>query len=138
MVLKIARHLSCVAALLLLPGCYYLQAASGQLGVMSARQPIDKVIAKPSTPDSLKEQLLRAQRIREFASRELGLPDNAAYRSYADIKRKYVVWNVVATPEFSVDPLHWCFPIAGCVAYRGYFKEKAADAFGRAAEKAGR
>ncbi len=141
MVLKIARHLSRVAsgmaALLLLPGCYYMQAASGQLGVMSARQPIDKVIAKASTPDTLKQQLVRAERIREFASHDLGLPDNAAYRSYADIGRPYVVWNVVATPEFSVDPLTWCFPIAGCVAYRGYFKEKAARDFATQLKKQG-
>jgi predicted aminopeptidase len=59
----------------------------------------------------------------------LHLPDNRSYRTYADIKRPYVVWNVVATPEFSVEPKHWCFPIAGCVAYRGYFKEKSARAF---------
>jgi predicted aminopeptidase len=129
MVLKIARPLSVLAALLLLAGCYYLQAANGQLAVMNAREPIDKVLARPSTSESLKEQLLRAKRIRDFASQELGLPDNASYRSYADIGRPYVVWNVVATPELSVDPLQWCFPIAGCLAYRGYFKEAAARDF---------
>lgn len=110
-------------------GCYLMQAARGQLHVMRARQPIDKVIAKPATTDTLKSQLIRARRIRDFASTELGLPDNAAYRSYADIGRRYVVWNVVATPEFSVEPRTWCFPIAGCVAYRGYFSEAAANRF---------
>lgn len=110
-------------------GCYLMQAARGQLHVMRARQPIDKVIAKPATTDTLKNQLIRARRIRDFASAELGLPDNAAYRSYADIGRRYVVWNVVATPEFSVEPRQWCFPIAGCVAYRGYFSEAAANRF---------
>src|SRR5262245_33516436 len=102
-------------------GCYIMQAARGQLSVMRARAPIDKVIARPSTGESLKAQLIRARRIRDFASSELGLPDNAAYRSYADIGRRYVVWNVVAAPEFAVEPRQWCFPIAGCVAYRGYF-----------------
>lgn len=118
-------------------GCYYLQAARGQLRVMSARQPIDKVIARPATSDTLKSQLTRARRIRDFASRELGLPDNASYKSYADIGRRYVVWNVVATPEFSVEPRTWCFPIAGCVSYRGYFSEKAANAFAEQRRKAG-
>lgn len=114
---------------LLASGCYLMQAARGQLAVMRARQPIDKILAHPATGETLKAQLIRARRIREFASRELGLPDNAAYRSYADIGRRYVVWNVVATPEFSVTPRQWCFPIAGCVAYRGYFSEAAANRF---------
>ena len=69
------------------------------------------------------------QAAREFAVTALHLPDNRSYRTYADIKRPYVVWNVVAAPEFSVEPKHWCFPIAGCVAYRGYFKEKSARKF---------
>lgn len=124
---------ACLAAFaLLLAGCgltYYAQAARGQLAVMRARQPIDRLIATPSTPDTLRAQLTRAQRIREFASKQLGLPDNAAYRSYADIGRPYVVWNVVATPEFDMAPRNWCFPIVGCVAYRGYFSEAAAQKF---------
>jgi predicted aminopeptidase len=144
MVLKIARlkivGLVPLAAVLLLGGCgvtYLAQAARGQLAVMRAREPIDKVIEKPATPDTLKEQLQRARRIRDFASAELALPDNAAYRSYADIGRRYVVWNVVATPEFSVQPRHWCFPVVGCVAYRGYFREADARAFAAALEKQG-
>jgi predicted aminopeptidase len=129
MLLKFMLRLSGVVASLLLSGCYLLQATRGQLTVMKLRQPIDMVIQRQGTSDTLKAQLIRARDIREFASRELGLPDNAAYRSYADIGRPYVVWNVVATPEFSVEPMQWCFPIAGCVAYRGYFKEEAAKGF---------
>ena len=129
MVLKFTLRLSVVVASLLLGGCYLMQATRGQLTVMKLRQPIDTVIARKDTSDTLKAQLIRARDIRDFASRELGLPDNGAYRSYADIGRPYVVWNVVATPEFSVQPLEWCFPIAGCVAYRGYFNEKAAKDF---------
>jgi predicted aminopeptidase len=121
----------------LLAGCYLMQAASGQLAVMTKRQPIDKVIARASTTDTLKAQLIRAREIRDFASAELGLPDNAAYRSYADIGRPYVVWNVVATPEFSIQPRQWCFPVAGCVAYRGYFSEKEAMAFAAALKAKG-
>lgn len=133
----LTRLIAVALAALAASGCYYMQAARGQLAVISARQPIPKVISRPGTSDALKSQLTRARRIREFASRELGLPDNASYTSYADIGRRFVVWNVVATPEFSVEPRTWCFPIAGCVAYRGYFSEKAANAFADARRKAG-
>ena len=110
-------------------GCYLLQSAEGQLAVMSKRQPIDRVIEMPSTPAKLRAQLKSVRAIRDFASHELGLPDNGSYRKYADIGRPYVVWNVVAAPEFSVDPKKWCFPIVGCVAYRGYFVEQRARRF---------
>ena len=110
-------------------GCYLLQSAEGQLAVMSKRQPIDRVIEMPSTPPKLRAQLKSVTAIRDFASHELGLPDNGSYRKYADIGRPYVVWNVVAAPEFSVDPKKWCFPIVGCVAYRGYFVEQRARRF---------
>jgi predicted aminopeptidase len=104
-------------------GCYLLQSAEGQLDLMSKRQPITEVIGASSTPPALRTQLEAVAAIRDFASRELGLPDNGSYRSYADVGRRYVVWNVVAAPEFSVDPKEWCYPIVGCVAYRGYFVE---------------
>jgi predicted aminopeptidase len=121
-----------LAAALLLAACgvgYYAQAARGQFAVMRAREPIDALIAAPGTGAALRAQLVRAARIREFAARELGLPDNDTYRSYADIGRPYVVWNVVAAPEFSTEPRQWCFPIVGCIAYRGYFGEAAARDF---------
>jgi len=110
-------------------GCYLLQSAQGQLALMSKREPIPRVIDNPSTSAALRAQLKSVTAIRNFASRELGLPDNGSYRKYADIGRPYVVWNVVAAPEFSVDPKQWCFPIVGCVAYRGYFVEKQARRF---------
>jgi predicted aminopeptidase len=110
-------------------GCYLLQSAQGQLAVMSKRESIDRVINMPSTPAKLRAQLKSVRAIRDFASHELGLPDNGSYRKYADIGRPYVVWNVVAAPEFSVDPKKWCFPIVGCVAYRGYFVEQRARRF---------
>jgi predicted aminopeptidase len=110
-------------------GCYLLQSAQGQLALMSKRQPINRVIEMPSTPPKLRAQLKSVTAIRDFASHELGLPDNGSYRKYADIGRPYVVWNVVAAPEFSVDPKKWCFPIVGCVAYRGYFVEAKARRF---------
>ena len=120
-----------------LSGCYILQAANGELQVMRARKPIDKVLADPGTPASVRDTLTEVKAAREFASRELKLPDNRSYRSYADVHRQFVVWNVVAAPEFSVHPKQWCFPIVGCVAYRGYFKEQRARTFAANLSKRG-
>jgi len=123
-----------------LPGCgtlYLTQAAFGQWHVMHERRPIDKILVDPHTPTKVRDTLSIVRDAREFASHELNLPDNKSYRTYADIGRPYVVWNVVATPEFSVNPKRWCFPIAGCVAYRGYFKEKRARAFAASLAKQG-
>jgi predicted aminopeptidase len=110
-------------------GCYLLQSVQGQLSLMSKREPITRVIEQPSTPPALRAELKAVAVIRDFASRELGLPDNGSYRSYADVGRRYVVWNVVAAPEFSVEAKEWCYPIVGCVAYRGYFVESRARRF---------
>ncbi|HEY4974296.1 MAG TPA: aminopeptidase, partial [Steroidobacteraceae bacterium] len=89
-----------------------------------ARRPIDQVIADPASGEDLKARLRVVQDARDFAVSDLGLPDNRSYRSYSDLKRPYVVWNVVAAPEFSVAPQRWCFPFTGCLSYRGYFREK--------------
>ena len=112
-------------------GCYLLQSAHGHLAVMAKREPIAGVIDKPSTSARLRAQLRAVTAIRDFASHDLALPDNGSYRTYADVGRPYVVWNVVAAPEFSVDPKRWCYPVVGCVAYRGYFIEKRARRFAR-------
>jgi predicted aminopeptidase len=107
-------------------GCgagYLLQAARGHYELMARAEPLDRAIERHA---ALREQLQQLREAREFASRELGLPDNASYRKWADIQRPFVVWSVVAAPEFSVQPREWCFPVAGCVAYRGYFDERAA------------
>ncbi len=118
-------------------GCYLLQSAAGQLEIMSKRRPISGVIAAASTPPALRSQLAAVASIRRFATEQLGLPDNGSYRSYADVGRPYVVWNVVAAPEFSVDPKEWCYPIVGCVAYRGYFVEARARRFADEQRKRG-
>jgi predicted aminopeptidase len=102
-------------------GCYLLESAAGQLALLAKRRPIAAVVRDPATSSGLRAQLEEVTSIRDFATRELGLPDNGSYRSYADVHRRYVVWNVVAAPEFSVQPKEWCYPIVGCVAYRGYF-----------------
>jgi len=104
-------------------GCYYVQAARGQLEVMNKREPIDEVIGAGDTPAELSRRLQVVKEARQFSIDELQLPDNDSYRTYADIERDYVVWNVFAAPEFSLEPMSWCFPVAGCVNYRGYFAE---------------
>ena len=125
--LRVVLILGCIAAFS--GGCYLLQSAQGQLQLMSKRRPLASVIAQPSTPAAIRTQLEAVAAIRDFATRELGLPDNGSYRSYADVGRPYVVWNVVAAPEFSVTAKEWCYPIVGCVAYRGYFVEERARKF---------
>lgn len=112
---------------LLLNGCssldYYTQLAHGQFDLLRSREPIEKVMADPARDASLRARLADAQHARVFASEQLGLPNNRSYRLYADIHRPFVVWNVFATPEFSLSPVQYCFPIAGCVAYRGYYQQ---------------
>ncbi len=116
-----------------LAGCadlgYYGQAIDGHLDLMAARRPLDEAIADPVTPEDERARLAEAREIRRFAVESLALPEGGSYRSYVSLDRPYVVWNVVAAPELSVEPRTWCFPVAGCVAYRGYFDEGAARAF---------
>jgi predicted aminopeptidase len=122
---------ACLA--LLLNGCanvgYYFQSVSGQFDIWQRERPVEEVIADPQVPAALKERLARVLEIRAFASRELALPDNASYRRYADLGRPYVVWNVFAAPEFSVQPIQSCFLFAGCVSYRGYFAREDAERY---------
>jgi predicted aminopeptidase len=130
------RLIVLVLAQISLSGCYYVQAAKGQWELTRKREPIVDVIADEETSPALAERLRLVQEARRFSIDVLGLPDNDTYRSYADIERDYVVWNVFAAPEFSLEPKTWCFPIAGCVSYRGYFDK--ADAEREAARLAAR
>lgn len=135
------RRWAWLGALALLAGCdtaaYYLQAVRGQAEMWQATRPIEDVLADPQAPKALKARLEYAMRVREFASTQLALPDNSSYRGYADLKRPYVVWNVFATDAFSVRPRQWCFPIAGCVAYKGYFSRAEAEAAAAELERRG-
>ena len=108
-------------------GAYYAQAIEGHAALMAIARPVDEVIGDAATPPALRAQLVLAGSIRNFASRALKLPDNGSYRSYAALDRKYAVWNVVAAPEFSVEAVQSCFPVAGCVSYRGFFVQDAAE-----------
>ena len=118
---------------LLVVGCtniaYYAQAVKGQMWLMAATQPIREVVNNSATDSGLRQQLEQTIAIREFASSELALPNNGSYRSYADLGRPFVVWNVFAAPEFSVEPQQWCMIFVGCVNYRGYYDKNNADHF---------
>ncbi len=118
---------------LVVVGCtnisYYAQATEGQMQLMAAARPIPEVLKDPATDPELRRQLEQVVAIREFASRELALPDNGSFRSYADLGRPFVVWNVFAAPEFSLDLQQWCMIFVGCVNYRGYFHKNDAELY---------
>ena len=133
------RALALALALGLLTGCssmdagpgYYWQSVSGHLALMRAARPVPDWLADPATPAPLQQKLALSQRIRDFAVAALALPDNASYRRYADLHRKAVVHNVAAAPALSLELQRWCFPVTGCVGYRGYFDEHEARTFAR-------
>lgn len=115
-----------------LGGCadfgYLMQSVNGHLALMRAAEPIDVMRGDPKTKPDLQARLALAQRMRRFAVTDLALPDNASYTRYADLQRRAVVWNVVAAPTLSLTVKTWCFPVTGCVGYRGYFEEAQAQA----------
>lgn len=110
---------------------YYSQAVGGHLEVMQASRPIAEVVDDPKCDPVLKRRLEEARLIRNFASRELGLPDNESYRSYADLQRPFVTWNVFAAPEFSLRTETWCMLVVGCVGYRGFYSQSEAEALAK-------
>lgn len=128
---RLVQGLALLAALAL-SGCaniaYYAQAVGGHLQLMQAARPIPDWLADPATAADLKPKLVEIRSMRDFASQELALPDNGSYRSYADLKRPFVVWNVFAAGEFSAQPFEWCMLVVGCVNYRGYYAKAEAEA----------
>ena len=124
------------ATVCLTSGCstigYYSQSVGGHLHMVRAARPVGDWLADDAASAALKDKLALSQRIRDFAVSELHLPDNASYRRYADLKRPAAVWNVVAAPELSLTLKTWCFPVVGCVGYRGYFDRAEAEAFAAA------
>ncbi|MFA0810474.1 aminopeptidase [Microbulbifer epialgicus] len=127
-----SRHIWLLVITLFLCGCetvgYYAQAAAGQWRILSARQPIEKVVQEPDTDEKLRRQLMLVQEIRAYAAQQLDLPVGEAYSSYVQLEDQYPIWNVLAAPEFSLTPKRWCYPVAGCASYRGYFRKSAAIA----------
>jgi predicted aminopeptidase len=139
--LKTVVAAASVLALATLAGCgqlqYAWQAGMGQFEVVQKSRPVSEWLGDPTTPERLRAKLTRSQEIRDFATTELLLPDNGSYRRYADLRRSAVVWNVFAAPPDSLKPHTWCFPVAGCVPYRGYYKQADATAFAANAAKEG-
>jgi predicted aminopeptidase len=138
---KKVRVLLCIFAMALLSSCsaisYYSQSVAGQLELISLQRTLSEVMNSTDTSVDLKERLARILEIRVFASEVLKLPNNNSYRSYADIGRKFIVWNVFATPELSLQPHQSCFLFVGCLSYRGYFKKTQARAYKQSLENQG-
>ncbi len=132
----LAGLVALVGAACLTVGCstlgYYAQSVGGHLDLIARAKAIDEVAADAATPETLRQRLALAQRIRDFAVAELKLPDNRSYRRYSDLGRNAAVWNVTAAPELSLKLETWCFPVVGCVGYRGYYEQAAAQAEGAA------
>ena len=132
---NLIKVLLLVAVSALLLSCetvsYYTQAARGQLAIVFGREDIQRLLATDELAPELRERFIDVLRIRDFAARELALPVGDNYSTYVDLQREHVVWNVFAAPEFSTDPVNWCYLIAGCVSYRGYFSERGAGRYAR-------
>ena len=126
-------------AVCLTSGCssigYYAQSIEGHLSMLRAARPVPELLADGGADAALKERLALSQRMRDFAVKELRLPDNASYRRYADLRRSAAVWNVVAAPPDALVAKTWCYPVIGCASYRGYFDEAEARAFARRATR---
>ena len=125
----------------LLAGCqsmaYYTQAVQGQSALLWKRQPVSRLLANPRTSPRLRQHLEYVQRIRAFAAQELGLPAKRQYTDYVELGREYPVWSVMAAPELSLTPKTWCYWFVGCLSYRGFFKEAAAQSYAQALEREG-
>jgi predicted aminopeptidase len=138
---RLLRAAVLAAFLPVLGGCgtvgYYAASLRGHLDLLGSARPVKDWVQDASTPAELRERLRLSQEMREFAITELKLPDNASYRRYADLHRDAAVWNVVAAPELSLQLKTWCFPVLGCVGYRGYFDREQAKALGQELKTAG-
>jgi len=131
-VVSLRALLGISVAIASLTGCssasYYWQGFKGQMQILQAARPVEDWLSEDGTSAALRQRLQTAQQMRRFASQELALPDNASYTRYAQLQRPFAVWNVVAAPAYSLEMHQWCFPITGCIAYRGYFSKEGAQA----------
>ena len=136
-----AKKIILIVAALTVSACtsfgYYMDLIQGHSELLEQRKPVSDILANSKTDAKLRELLKTSQNIRDFASKSLYLPENKSYRTYADLKRKYVVWNVVAAKEFSLEPKKWCFIFVGCLSYKGYFSEKEANNYAYQLQKEG-
>ena len=138
---KLLAALGCVALVGAITGCqtlgYYGQAIRGECQILAHRQPIKELLANAKTSPELKEKFRLVLQAREFAEKQLGLPADDQYLRYVDVHRRYVVWNVHAAPEFSLEPKAWWYPFVGRLKYRGYFSESGARRYAASLEKKG-
>src|SRR5580765_75914 len=128
-------------AVVTVSGCqtltFYGQAIKGQYQLVVNRKPVTKLLADPATPARLKTQLELLQKLRAFATNELKLPVDGRYAKYVDVHRPFVVWNVEAAREFSMEPRTWWYPLVGSLSYRGYFSERNATNYGASLRRDG-
>ncbi len=126
---------------LLLTGCanlgYYAQSVQGQLSILAHRQPIEQLLNDPDTSAITRSRLQRVLQLRQYAGTHLQLAHHGSYQDFSKLDRNYAVWNVVATPEFSLTPVQWCFMVVGCLSYRGYFDENQARSFANQLQEQG-
>lgn len=139
--LNIIKYIVLLLSIFTLSGCstfgYYMDLMAGHNELIEKQKPVSDILASKETSTQLRKLLEKSQNIRDFASKSLYLPDNDSYRMYADLKRRYVVWNVVAAKEFSVKPKKWCFLFVGCLSYRGYFSKQDALEYANELKKKG-
>jgi predicted aminopeptidase len=139
----VSRAKSCVGLLsvLLLGGCetigYYTHVAGGQLKLLADRRPVDEVLEDLDDETPLKARLTMSQQVLEYAESELALEVGGRYRSYVDVERSAVVWNLFAAPELSLEAHTWCYPFVGCAPYRGYFTRERAEQYAGKLESSG-
>ena len=135
------KNIVLLTLVFMISGCtslnYYTQSVQGQFEVIQKRQNISKLLDENNISDALRNKLNTVLVLREFSIRQLSLPDNDSYLSYSDLERNYVIWNIFATEEFSLDPMKWCYLIVGCLNYRGYFSESDARQHATELEKQG-
>ena len=110
---------------------FYAQAVKGQYQIFAHERAVAALLADPRTDPALRRRLEVLEQLRSFAASELKLPVDGHYRKYADVHRPFVVWNVEAAPEFSLQPKTWWYPIIGTMEYRGYFSKQGATNYAR-------
>ena len=124
------KYLILLGILLSISACstlgYYAQSAKGHLELIQKQRPIPQLLNDPKLSPQRKKTLNLVQEIRQFAHERLKLPNNGSYTKFAELHRPAVTWNLVLTPRYSIVPAQWCFPLIGCIAYKGYFSKSRA------------
>ncbi|MCW9030583.1 MAG: aminopeptidase, partial [Gammaproteobacteria bacterium] len=139
--IKLFKYTGLIFSALTVSACssfgYYMDLMAGHSELMEQQKPVAEILATKGTRPELRHLLEKSQSMRDFASKNLHLPENDSYRTYADLKRPYAVWNVVAAKEFSTKAKKWCFLFVGCLSYKGYFSKEEAVAYAEELKKEG-